>query len=141
MKDSPAENHFSTIFPAKTPTSSFMRFLKKHDMEKKWIKDSFCIKTFEKNQILKQVFNNASDFESKFSKKSQIFSQLYTIRHFVNRKFYRVSDFETTFLPHIRFWTEISTTQQIFTWNWFWKIKLFGQFALKKSLFLVSLHR
>ena len=32
-----------------------------------------------------------------------------------------MSNFETSFLPHVRFWSEILRTQQIFTWNCFWK--------------------
>ena len=35
-----------------------------------------------------------------------------------------MSDFEKILLTHIRIWTEILTTQQIFTWNWFRIIKL-----------------
>ena len=34
-----------------------------------------------------------------------------------------MSNFETLFLPHVRLWSKILTTQQIFMWNWFWKRK------------------
>ena len=35
-----------------------------------------------------------------------------------------MSNFEASFLPHVRFWSEILTTQKICTWNWFWKRKI-----------------
>ena len=53
-----------------TQSPNFCSYLlsKKNGMEKKGIKTSLWTKTFAKNQILKQIFNNASDFESRFSK-------------------------------------------------------------------------
>ena len=107
MNDLLEENHFSILLPRKTPNSLGMRFLKNHDMEKKWKKNSFWIKTFVKNQILKQVFNNASDFESRISKyvrfsvnstqlvifRIGIFTSWRILKHL----FYHTSDFKQNF--------------------------------------------
>ena len=85
---------------------------------------------------MEQIFNNASDSNQDFQKKSA-FSQLYTTRHFLYRKLYSVSDFETSFFftAH-QVLTEILTTQQIFTWRWFRNIKLSWTICFQKIFFL-----
>ena len=122
MNDLLAENHISTLLSRKTPTSSVMRFLKNHDIEKKRKKKTvFESKLPKKKQILKQVFNNASDFESRISNYVRFSVNFKQLVFFGIGNFRRMSNFEKSFLPHVRFWSEILGTQQIFTWNWFWK--------------------
>ena len=58
---------FGSFYSVKTSTSAVMCPLKNHDMEEKRIKSGSRMKPFEKNRILQQLFNNASDFESRFS--------------------------------------------------------------------------
>ena len=98
---------------------------------KKEEKQIFHRDVWKKKQILKQVFKNASDSNQVFQKRT-IFSQLYTTRLFLYREFYSGSTFETSYLPHIRFGTEVLTTQQIFTWNWFRNIKLSWTICFQK---------
>ena len=43
-----------------------------------------------------------------------------------------MSNFETSFLPHVRSWSELLTTQQNFTCNWFWKRKFSWTICFKK---------
>ena len=127
------ENHFSILLPHKTPNSSGMRFLKNHDMEKKWKKNSFWIKTFEKNQILKQVFNNASDFESRISKNVRFLVNstqlvifwigIFTSWRILKHLFYHTSDFKQNFQRRKRFLQGTGFEKWIFL----------GQFAFKKS--------
>ena len=98
---------FRSFYTAKTPISSIMRFLKNHDMEKKWIKTSLWMKTLEKNQILKVTFNNASDFESRISKYVRFsvnFKQLvifgigiFTACQILKHPFYHKSDSDQKF--------------------------------------------
>ena len=114
---------FRPFSPAKTPTSSVMRFLKNHDIEKKRKKTVFESKLSKKKQILKQVFNNASDFESRISKYVGFSVNFKQFVFFGIGILCSISNFETSFLPHVTFWSEILRTQQIFTWNWFWKRK------------------
>ena len=71
-------------------------------------KNSFPIKIFEKIRFWNQ-FSTTSEIRIKFFKIEQFFGELYTTRLFLYQKFYSASDFETSYLPHIRFWTEIST--------------------------------
>ena len=80
-------------------------------------------------------FLTASQIRIKFFKIEQFFGELYTTRHFLHRKFYSVSDFKTSYSPHIRFGTEILTTEQIFTWNWFRIIKLSWTICFQKVFF------
>ena len=84
---------------------------------------------------MEQYFNNASDSNQDSQKKS-IFSQLYTTRHFLYRKLYSVSDFETSFFTTHQVLTEILTTQQIFRWRWFRNIKLSWTICFQKIFFL-----
>ena len=96
-----AENFYCNFLSRKTPTSAVICFLKNLDMEKKWIKTSLWMKTLEKNQILKEIFNNASDFESRFSKQ---------VRFIVNFKQHVL--LETEILQHVKFWNILFTTSQ-----------------------------
>ena len=115
-----AENHFSTLLSRKKPTYSVMRFLKNHDIEKKrkkqflnqefQIRNRFWNRFFTTHQTLNQEFQNMSHFQSTLNNSS-----------FLESEFCSMSNFETSFLPHVRFWSEFLRTQQIFTWNWFWK--------------------
>ena len=59
-------------------------------------KNSFPIKIFEKIRFWNQ-FSTTSEIRIKFFKMEQFFGELYTTRHFLYRKFYSVSDFETSF--------------------------------------------
>ena len=113
--------NFRPFYPAKMPTYSVMRFLKNHDWEKKRKKTVFESRLSKKEQILKQVFNNASDFESRISKYVRFSVNFKQLVFFGIGNFCSMSNFEKSFLPHVRFWSEILGTQQIFTWNWIWK--------------------
>ena len=72
MNDLLEDNHFSILLPRKTPNSLGMCFLKNHDMEKKWKKNSFESRLLKRirfwnrfpttRQILNQEFQNTSDF-------------------------------------------------------------------------------
>ena len=120
-----AENLFQNFLSRKTPTSAVICFLKNHDMEKKWIKSSFWMKKFEKNQILEQVF---------------------TTRQTLNQDFQNVSDFQSTlnnssfleseFLQHIKFWNIPFTARQILIRNFnnatgfYMKLVLENEFCL-----------
>ena len=128
MNDLLEENHFSILLPRKTPNSLGMRFLKNHDMEKNWKKNSFWIKTFEKNQILKQVFNNASDFESRVSK---------YVRFLVNST--QLVIFESEFLPRDGFWNIFFTTRQILNRIFNDAKGFYKELNLKNEFFLDSL--
>ena len=113
---------FRPFYPAKTPTSSVMRFLKNNDIEKKRKKKTvFESRLPKKKQILKQVLNNASEFESRISNFVRFSVNFKQFVFFGIGKFCSLSNFEKSFLPHVRFWSEVLGTQQIFTWNWFWK--------------------
>ena len=75
--------------------------------EKAGRKNSFPIKTFEKNQILKQFFNSASDFESRNSKYVRIlvkstqivifWIKILTTCQILKHPFYHTSDLEQKF--------------------------------------------
>ena len=98
-------------------------FSKTTNWWKEWKKKQFPFKTFEKNQILKQIFYNASDFESRNSKYVRILVKSTQLVIFWIGNFTACQILKHPFLPHVRFWTEILTTQYIITWNSFWKIK------------------
>ena len=70
---------------------------------------------------MKQVFNNASDFESKISNYVRFLVNFKQLVFFGSETFCSMSNFENSFLPHVRFWSEFLGTQQLFTWNWFRK--------------------
>ena len=69
------ENHFWIVLHQKTPLFAAKRFLRNQQLFKTMEKNSYPIKTFAKNLILKQVFNSASYSKQDFQNKS-IFSQL-----------------------------------------------------------------
>ena len=63
-----SEKHFLDLFsPWKRQLVQLCVFSKTTHWWKVWKEKQFPFKTFEKNQILKQRFNNASDFESRNS--------------------------------------------------------------------------
>ena len=107
MNDLLAENRFSTILSRKNATSSVMQFLKNHDIEKKWKKTISESRLSKKKQISKQVFKNASDFESRISKYVRFsvnFEQLvifgigsFTACQILKHLFYHTSDFDQKF--------------------------------------------
>ena len=81
-------------------------------------------------------FFTTSQIRIKFFKIEQSFVQLYTTRQLLYRKIYSVSEFKTSYSPHIRFGTEILTTQQIFEWNWFRSINFSWTNCFQKISFL-----
>ena len=114
-----------SFYNVRTRRFVVMSFPKRTILGKKMgIKNSLEIKTFEKNQILKLLFQQRYRFSIKISKTRQTFSQLYTTQKTVNRKFYRVSGFEMKALRCIRFWSE----------NDFRKTEFDENFPFKKSL-------
>ena len=101
-------------------------------------------KTVFLSSFLKRIrfwnqFSTTSEIRIKFFKKEQYLGELYTTRHFLYRKFYSVSDFETSFLPLFRFWPESLTTQPTFTWNWFRNIKLSRTICFQKNYLLCQI--
>ena len=122
---------FVSFYPKIHQIMQLCVFSKNNNCFKKGRKTDFPSRRLKKKQILKQVFKNASDSNQVFQKRT-IFSQLYTTRLFLYREFYSGSTFETSYLPHIRFGTEVLTTQQIFTWNWFRNIKLSWTICFQK---------
>ena len=60
---------FGCFYTVRTPKFVDMRFSKRMILGKKNFKKNFEMMTFEKNQILKQLFNDATDFESRFPKR------------------------------------------------------------------------
>ena len=138
-----SESHFlDLISPWKRQLLQLCVFSKTSNWWKEWKKkEQFPIKTFEKNQILKQVFNNASDFESRNSKYVRILVKSTQLVIFWIGNFTVCHILKYPFLPHVRFWAEILKTQQIFTWNSFWKIKCPMTIGSQKNYyFLVTLH-
>ena len=111
-------DHFS---PWKRQLLQLCVFSKTTNWWKEWKKKQFPFKTFEKNQILKQFFYKASDFESRNSKYVRILVKSTKLVTFWIGNFTVCQILKHPFLPHVRFWTVILTTQQIFTWNSFWK--------------------
>ena len=113
---------------------------------KKGRKNNFLINTYEKNRVLKQVFKNASDFESRFSKRVNLlvnFTQLVIfwisvftacqVLNFLHQTFYILSIFELNF--HIASELESRFLQRIrFQWTTvFRKSKSFVKRAFKES--------
>ena len=88
---------FGSFYSKKRQFLQLCVFSKTNNCLRKWKKNSFLIMTFEKSLILKQVFNKASDSPYQNFQIRSIFSQFYTTRQFLYRKFYNVSDFETSF--------------------------------------------
>ena len=87
-------------------------------------KNSFPIKTVGKNRMLKPVFNNATYFESRNSKASDL-----------KPFFYKSGSFESKILELIIFGTKTFTTRQILKWKmWCMKTDFDDNFALTKSL-------
>ena len=108
-----------------TPRFVVMSFPKRTILGKKvGIINSLEIKTFEKNQILKQLFQQRDRFSIKISKRRRTFSQLYTTQQTVNRKFYSVSGFEMKALRRIRFWSEFDFRKTEFDENFPFKESL-----------------
>ena len=123
-----AEYLFWNFLSRKTPTSAVICFLKNHDKEKKWIKSSFWMKNYKKNQILKQVF---------------------TTRQTLNQEFQNMSDFQSTlknssfleseFLQHVTFWNIFFTTRQILIRNFNNATGFYVKLVLEKEIFLDNL--
>ena len=119
------ENLFWNFLSRKTPNSVAIWFLKNHDMEKKWIINSFWRKNFGRNQILKQVF---------------------TTRQTLNQDFQKMSDFQSTlnnssfleseFLQHVKFWNISFTTRQILVRNFNNATDFYVILVLKIEIFL-----
>ena len=87
---------FGSFYSKKRQFLQLCVFSKTNNCLRKWKKNSFLIMTFEKSLILKQVFNKASDSPYQNFQIRSIFSQFYTTRQFLYRKFYNMSDFETS---------------------------------------------
>ena len=97
---------FGCFYTVRTPKFVAMRFSKRMILGKKIEKKRFEMMTFEKNQILKLLFQQRYRFSIKIFETRQIFSQLYTTQQTVNRGFHRVSGFEMKSLQRIRLWSE-----------------------------------
>ena len=123
-----AENLFWNFLPRKTPKSVVIWFLKNHDLEKKWIINSFWRKNFGTNQILKQVF---------------------TTRQTLNQDFQKMSDFQSTLnnssflesgiLQHVKFWNISFTTRQILVRSFDNATDFYVILVLKNEIFLDNL--
>ena len=123
-----AENHFSTLLSRKNATSSVMRFLKNHDIEKK-----------EKKQFLNQDFQKRNRFWNRFS----------TTRQTLNQEVQNMSDFlstlnnssflESEILQHVKFWNIFFTTRQILIRNFRNATDFYVKLVLKKEIFLDNL--
>ena len=123
-----AENLFWNFLPRKTPNSVAIWFLKNHDMEKKWLINSFWRKNFGRPQILKQVF---------------------TTRQTLNQDFQKMSDFQSTLnnssfleseiLQHVKFWNISFTTRQILVRNFNNATDFYVILVLKNEIFLDNL--
>ena len=123
MNDLLAENHFSTLLSRKNATSSVMRFLKNHDIEKK-------------KQFLNQDFQKRNRFWNRFS----------TTRQTLNQEVQNMSDFlstlnnssflESEILQHVKFWNIFFTTRQILIRNFRNATNFYVKLVLKKEIFL-----
>ena len=81
-------------------------FPKTNNSFEKRKKNSFPIKIFEKNQILKPVFNNETDSIQVFQNGTIFWWTLHNSSFFVS---------ET--LQRVRFWNILFTTHQVLNWN------------------------
>ena len=121
--------NFRPFYPANTPTSLVMRFVKNHDIEKKK----------EKKQFLNQDFLKRNRFWNRFS----------TTRQTLNQEFQNTSDFQSTlnkssfleseFLQHVKFWNIFFTTRQILIRNFRSATDFHRKLVLKKEIFLDNL--
>ena len=128
MNDLLAENHFSTLLSRKNATSSVMRFLKNHDIEKKG-----------KKQFLNQDFQKRNRFWNRFS----------TTRQTLNQEIQNMSDFlstlnnssflESEFLQHVKFWNIFFTTRQILIRIFRNATDFYVKLVLKNEIFLDNL--
>ena len=131
-----SEKFFFGSFYSKKRQNLQLCFLSKtNNSFKKRKKNSLPIKIFEKNQILKPVFNNESDSNQVFQNGTIFWWTLHNPSIFVSDILQRVR-FWNILLPHIRFWTEILTSQPTFTWNWFRNIKLSWTICFQTIFFL-----
>ena len=114
-----------------------MHFLRNQQLPKRLSKKAvFLSRLLKRIRFWNKFLTMRQILRIKISKKKSNNSQFYTTRPFFYRKPYSVLDFETSILPHIRFWTEILTTQQTFTWNWFQNIKLSRSICFQKIYLL-----
>ena len=128
------------ISPWKRQLLQLCVFSKTINWWKEWKKSQFPFKTFEKNQILKQDFNNVSDFEWRISKYVRLlfnstqlltfWTGVFTVCRIVKHLFYHTSDFEQKFQQHNRFSREIR----------FEKSNSLGQFPLKNFIIFWSIY-
>ena len=131
---------FGSFYPTKCQLSQLRVFSKTNNCLRKWKKTVFLSRLLKRIKFWNQFFT-ASQIRIKFFKMEQSFVQLYTTRQLLYRKIYSVSEFKTSYSPHIRFGTEILTTQQIFEWNWFRSINLSWTICFQKIIFFVNLYR
>ena len=128
MNDLLAENHFSTLLSRKNAN-----FLSYAISQKPWYREKKEKKVFEstlskKKQILKQVFNNASDFESRISK---------YVRFSVNFK--QLVIFGIGILSACQILKHLFTTRQILIRNFNNATDFYVKLVLKKEIFLDNL--
>ena len=94
MKVLLSDNYFGSFYPINCQLLQLHVFSKTNKFLKKWKKNCYPIKTLEEDLIFTQVFSKASDSSLNFQNKS-FFSQFYTTRLFLYRKFYNASCFES----------------------------------------------
>ena len=87
---------FGSFYTKKRQFLQLRVFSKTNKCLQKWKKNSYPTKILEENLIFKQIFYKASDSSQTFQNK-WVFSQFYTTRVILYRKFYSLSDFETSF--------------------------------------------
>ena len=97
---------FGSFYPLKAHFCSYVFSQNPKIIEKIGKKNSFPINTCGENQILKQVFNNASSFESRNSNASDLEPIFHNSANFESKILERVG-FWIKILKRISFWSEI----------------------------------
>ena len=96
------------------------------------------IETFEKNQILKQCFNNASDFESRVSNALDSEPFFHNSKNFESKVLELVIFRKKNVLHRIRFWSGIDLYKNRFWWMFcFQKINFGSSYTTKMPTFAV----
>ena len=97
---------FESFYPKECPILQLCVLSKTNKSFKKRKKNSFPIKIFEKNQILKPVFNNEWDS-----------NQVLQNRTIFRRTLHNSSFFVSEILQRVRFWNILFTTHQVLNGN------------------------
>ena len=121
---------FVSFYPKIHQIMQLCVFPKTNNCFKKGRKTDFYRDVWKKIRFWNK-FLRTRQIRIKFFKKEPFLVNFTQLVFFLYRKFYSGSTFETSYLPHIRFGTEVLTTQQIFTWNWFRNIKLSWTFCFQ----------